>query len=333
MSSRDPQYQLKQPPSDGITRVRFANSSNRLAVSSWDKGVRVYNASDNRLLAAFEQKAAVLDCCWSADDIKIFSGGIDRDLIIFDPATKHEMKVGSHSDAIRCVENVRQTNHVATGSWDHTVCLWDPRSQQPLVGKYDQPGKVYAMCSSGHKLVVGTGGRHVNIYDVRNMSQVEQRRESSLKHQTRDISAMIDGRGYVLSSIEGRVAVEFFDTAPEVQKKKYAFKCHRQAIEGVQTVYPVNAIAFHPKHGTFLSGGCDGIVNIWDGVNKKRICQLPAFPTSVASADFNHDGSLLAVASSYTFEQGQKTSIADQVYIRQVREFEVQPKAKKRPRE
>ena len=34
--------------------------------------------------------------------------------------------------------------------------------------------------------------------------------------------------GYALSSVEGRVAMEFFDEDPEVQAKKYAFKCHRK---------------------------------------------------------------------------------------------------------
>lgn len=51
--------------------------------------------------------------------------------------------------------------------------------------------------------------------------------------------------GYVLSSIEGRVAVEYFDPSLEVQKKKYAFKCHRVKTEGIEYIYPVNAISFH----------------------------------------------------------------------------------------
>ena len=39
-------------------------------------------------------------------------------------------------------------------------------------------------------------------------------------------------------------------------------------------IYPVNAIAFHTQHNTFASGGSDGYVNIWDGFNKKRLCQF-----------------------------------------------------------
>jgi len=53
--------------------------------------------------------------------------------------------------------------------------------------------------------------------------------------------------GYVLSSIEGRVSVEYFDPSPEIQSKKYAFKCHRGKEGETEVVYPVNSVAFHPK--------------------------------------------------------------------------------------
>ena len=74
--------------------------------------------------------------------------------------------------------------------------------------------------------------------------------------------------------LTGRVAVEYLDPAPEVQKKKYAFKCHRLKEDGVEKIYPVNAISFHNVHNTFATGGSDGFVNIWDGFHKKRLCQF-----------------------------------------------------------
>ena len=47
--------------------------------------------------------------------------------------------------------------------------------------------------------------------------QSEQRRESSLKFQTRCVRCVADGAGYALGSVEGRVAMEFFDLAEDVQ--------------------------------------------------------------------------------------------------------------------
>jgi len=60
------------------------------------------------------------------------------------------------------------------------------------------------------------------------------------------------------------------------------------------------------SHGTFASGGGDGVVNIWDGYNRKRLRQYPKYPTSISSLSFNCTGRYLAIASSYQFEEGEK---------------------------
>lgn len=120
--------------------------------------------------------------------------------------------------------------------------------------------------------------------------------------------------------------MEYFDPSPEAQARKYAFKCHRKTTNSVDTVYPVNAIAFHPGFGTFATGGCDGVVNIWDGQNKKRLCQFPSYPTSIASLAFDTSGDYLAIASSYTFEEGERDHPADAIFIRRIAETEVKPK-------
>eukprot|EP00116_Pleurobrachia_bachei_P011159 sb/3471421/ len=175
-------------------------------------------------------------------------------------------------------------------------------------------------------LVVGTGGRRVLVWDIRNMKQEAQRKESALKFMTRCIRCFPNKQGYVLSSCEGRVAVEYLDPSPAIQSKKYAFKCHRIKDEGIETIYPVNTIAFHQRYNTFATGGCDGFVNIWDSANKKRLCQLRKMPTSIASLCFNQDGTMLAIASSYTFELGDMEHPPDQIYIRNMTDIETRPK-------
>lgn len=139
-----------------------------------------------------------------------------------------------------------------------------------------------------------------------------------------------DDTGFAVSSIEGRVAMEYFTEENDAKSKQYAFKCHRKTIDGMDTIYPVNAIAFNSLYGTFATGGCDGVVNIWDGANKKRLQQIRGYPTSVAALAFNHDASLLAVASSYTFEKGDLSSteeaVADSIYVRAMSDAELRPR-------
>merc|ERR1712146_565626 len=112
------------------------------------------------------------------------------------------------------------------------------------------------MTLAGNMLVVGTASRNVWIWDVRNTQQPFARRESNLKYQTRAIAPMPNGDGYVMSSIEGRVAVEYIEESKQAQK--FAFKCHRHKDEqGQEVIHPVNALAFHPGYGTFATGGSD----------------------------------------------------------------------------
>jgi cell cycle arrest protein BUB3 len=57
-------------------------------------------------------------------------------------------------------------------------------------------------------------------------------------------------------------------------------QCHRRTENGVDVVSPVNAVAYNPLFGTFATGGGDGVVNIWDGNNKKRLFQVRCQPGS-----------------------------------------------------
>ena len=52
-----------------------------------------------------------------------------------------ETVVGTHENAIRCVEYSPDVNVVITGSWDSTVKMWDPRTPC-AAGCFNQPERV-----------------------------------------------------------------------------------------------------------------------------------------------------------------------------------------------
>jgi len=212
------------------------------------------------------------------------------------------------------------------------------------------PAKPFALSLSPSKLVVAMAGRKVHIYDLAaisiltsqasqpapNIVELEpfQQRESSLKFMTRAVACMPNDAGYACSSIEGRVAVEWFDASAESQARKYAFKCHRQpdtAAENTDVVYPVHALEFHPMHGTFVSGGGDGVVALWDAVAKRRIRQYQRYPASVAAVSFSGDGRKLAIAVSPGFEDGKEDLAQGEikVLVRDIGETEAKGKAAK----
>ncbi|XP_062122173.1 mitotic checkpoint protein BUB3 [Drosophila sulfurigaster albostrigata] len=293
------EFKLNNPPEDLISAVKFGCKSNQyLAASSWDGTLRFYDVAANSMRQKFVQDAPILDCAFM-DIVHVVSGGLDNQLRLYDVNTQAETLVGAHDEPIRCVELAEYVNGILTGSWDKNVKLWDMREKR-CVGCFEQNnGKVYSMSVIDEKIVVATSDRKVLIWDLRKTDSYIMKRESSLKYQTRCIRLFPNKEGYVMSSIEGRVAVEYLDHDPEVQRRKFAFKCHRNREQNIEQIYPVNALSFHNIYHTFATGGSDRIVNIWDGLNKKRLCQFHEYDTSISSLNFSNDGSALAIGCSY----------------------------------
>ncbi|KAI9261667.1 WD40-repeat-containing domain protein [Phascolomyces articulosus] len=277
------QFEITDPPTDGITNVIFSPTDSRLLLaSSWDSTVRLYNVDENRLQTQVKHHGAILDTCFGIDSNTAYHGGLEKQVTKLDLETSTEQQIGTHDAPVRCVR-------------------WS--------------SETIAMAS-----------RQIYVYDIRNMAEPWQTRETSLRYMLKSLRCMPNGEGYACSSIEGRVALEFFDMSPETQARKYAFKSHRHTINDTEVVYPVNALAFHPIYGTFASGGSDCVVSIWDGVNRKRIRQFPRYPDEISSLAFSHDGMKLAVASSYTFDEGERDHAPDGIFIKTLGENDCKPR-------
>lgn len=122
--------------------------------------------------------------------------------------------------------------------------------------------------------------------------------ESPLKFQTRCVAAFPDTTGYLVGSIEGRVAVQHVEDA--LAAKNFTFKCHREGAD----IYAVNAMSFHPAYGTFVTAGADGAYNFWDKDSKQRLKAMQKANAPIPAGTFNRDGSIYAYAVSYDWSHG-----------------------------
>ncbi|KAI9831717.1 MAG: hypothetical protein M1826_003048 [Phylliscum demangeonii] len=366
MASTTTQAELRPPPTDAISAVRFGRqpSSSRLLVASWDRHVYLYEtqaAAAGQLLRTIAHRAPVLDVCFGAADAVAYSAGLDHDVRRLDLETGQQTVLSSHGAGVKAVAYSPETDLLISASWDKTLHVHDltdgghDRGDASPALAIALPHKPFSISLTASKLVVAMASRVVYIYELATLAQLVrpsasashpppsspspsppitlepwQVRESSLKFMTRCVACMPGGggggdghsgagagagAGYASGSIEGRIAVEWFDASAASQARKYAFKCHRQtqtpleaeAADGdpepVDVVYPVHALAFHPVHdGSFASGGGDGVVALWDGVAKRRIRQYQRYPASVAALAFSADGRWLAVACCRAFE-------------------------------
>ena len=364
------QFEVTDVPSDIISSIKFASSGRKFLASSWDRYVYVYHITESgaSLAQKIQHRAPVLDAVWGEDEDVIYSGGLDWDvrrsysfdIVCFvlitgriDLKTSEQTVISSHSAAAHALAFSKDHQILISSSWDSTINIHhtstSPENRHLSTLKLRQ--KPFSISLSKTKLVVAMASRALDVYSLESFVEAAttskpsaenpflvfepwQKRESSLKFQTRAVACMPNDQGYASSSIEGRVAVEWFDPSAESQAKKYAFKCHRQPASdgsGIDIVYPVNALAFHPVHGTFASGGGDGFVAVWDGITKRRIRQYQRFPASIAGLDFSSDGKYLVIAVSPGFEDGKEGEGAGEVriFVRELNESETKPKAAK----
>jgi cell cycle arrest protein BUB3 len=279
------EIRISAPPGDGISKVIFSPiQSELLLVSSWDSSARLYDVLQNIPKSTHAFDGAVLTCEFDASGTHAYAGGLDQSVYSIDLSRGTKTILGGHNDAVSCMKTSIESNLLFSGSWDRSVLWFDNRNLNSKPSKIQFNSKVYALSTAGTELVVGTQSHELHIFDTRNLSQPREIRESPLKHQIRSIACdPITKSNFVVSSVEGRVALEYFDSSSNSGSQNYAFKCHRKD----NIAYPVNSIAFHPVYGSFATGGCDGFVNIWDGHHRKRLSQLHAYPTSIASLSFN----------------------------------------------
>ncbi|KAK2077889.1 hypothetical protein QBZ16_003757 [Prototheca wickerhamii] len=318
--------------------------------------VRLYDAAEGKERRSIVVGVPLLAAC-PADEGTCFSAGLDGKIRRHEwaaPEGETGAVLGQHREPARCVLWLAQQGLVASAGWDARLCLWraaplpvaveDLENQaaaaQAPLAELALPGKAYSMSLSGSRLVVATSERHllvVNLagFDPSNPASLrpEQLRESPLKHQTRTVAGFPDATGFAVGSIEGKLALEFFEdqSSGDAMKKSFSFKCHREKDAATQSevIYPVNAVSFHLRFGTFATGGGDGNVYLWDGESKSRLKSLRGYPTSISALAFSASGTRLAVAASYAFEKGDIEHPADGIYVRSVADEEVLPKSKK----
>lgn len=331
---------LNQPPDDSISALQFNPQNDFLAVSSWDKKVRIYQVSEqgqSEGKAQIEFDGPVLCCAWSEDGTKVVGAGADKSFRLLDIASGNMTPTtlpNAHEQPIRscAFTTIQNTSCLVTASWDNHIKYWDFRSDKPAA-QVKMVERVYTMDVKGKLLVAGTADRYISVIDLAKPSDIYKNIQSPLKFQTRVVSCFVPNHnGFAIGSVEGRCAIQYVEERDGANN--FSFKCHRETPtqgpnKDVAQVYAVNAISFHPEHGTFSTAGSDGTFHFWDGQAKHRLKGYPSVGGPITATDFNRQGSVFAYAVSYDWSQGfQKNSqtAPNKVMLHGVQSEEVKPR-------
>lgn len=274
------------------------------------------------------------------------------------------MILGTHAAPVRsvCFVDVPSSAAspiVASGSWDRTVQYWDLRHPGKALATLHCADRVYAMDSAGKLLVIATAERHIHLVDLyANPGAFSRTTLSPLRHQTRVVTALPDGKAWATAGIEGRCGINAVDDADarcvfnvaerqhpilvfclnpmltSLFRVNFTFRCHRDEMDAKKAikVWTVNDVRFHPVYQkTFCTAGSDGTFHFWDRTAHQRLRGYPSVGGAINAVDFNHDGNLLAYAVGYDWSMGYMKNTPDypiKLMLHPVAENEVKPRKK-----
>eukprot|EP01025_Chloroclados_australasicus_P025594 TRINITY_DN2552_c0_g2_i1.p1 TRINITY_DN2552_c0_g2~~TRINITY_DN2552_c0_g2_i1.p1 ORF type:complete len:412 (+),score=36.83 TRINITY_DN2552_c0_g2_i1:48-1238(+) len=274
-------------PQDGVSSLTFSPVADLIVASCWDDQVLCWeiNKQNGQSQAKASQKfqSPVLCTAWTPDGANVFCGGCDNQVSLWNLQTNQMQVVAKHDKPVRHCFYLQDKNMLVTGSWDKTVRYWDVR-QPNQVYVHQCRERVYAMDVLGALMVIGTADRGLQVINTGNPQTVFLNLDSPLKWQTRCLTCFPDQQGYLVGSIEGRVAVQNLNENT-TDRKNFSFKCHRDNNDA----YAVNAMNFHPVHGTFVTAGSDGSFCFWDKESRQRLRNMQRANQSISAATFNND--------------------------------------------
>ncbi|KAK8488667.1 hypothetical protein V6N11_019832 [Hibiscus sabdariffa] len=271
---------------DAITRIRFAPQSNNLLISSWDSSLRLHNVDCSQLRLKASSESALLDCCFQEESVA-FSAGSDGSITRYDLLSGISNKIGNHDDIATCVEYSTETRQVITAGFDKKInSLGHVWSKTPL-----------------------------DIYDLRNLDRSVESNESCMDVPIRCVSSIPYSKGYAVGLVDGLVKLEL-PYPSSLNKMGYMFRCHPKSRDGRNHMVPVNDIAFNPNNsGAFVTGDNVGNVSAWGAKSRRRLFELPRCSNSIASLAFNHEGQILAVASSHIYQEATEIGKPPQIFV------------------
>uniref|UniRef100_A0A7I4BR79 Uncharacterized protein n=1 Tax=Physcomitrium patens TaxID=3218 RepID=A0A7I4BR79_PHYPA len=194
---------------------------------------------------------------------------------------------------------------------------WIPEMSLLVTRSWDRTLKCYTMSIRHPLMVVATTDRNIVVCNLASPQTEFKRIPSPMKYQTRCVSTFPGKEGFLVGSIEGRVAVQHID---EAQQSKNFILINSIDFHHI-------CFFFHSVYGTFATSGSDGAFNSWDKDSKQRLKSMQQCNQPIPCSTFNHDGTNFAYAIYTGAENHNPAQARNYILLYSTQDFEVKAKA------
>ena len=190
----------------------------------------------------------------------------------------------SHSAEVTSVVFSPDGRILASGSWDHTIRLWDMETKKVTAILQGHSDGVTSLTFSpdGKTLTSGSWDHTIRLWDM----ELKKKTTVLQGHLLPVTSLAFSPGGKTLASGSWDHTIRLWDMEPN--KETAAWQGHS---------LPVTSLAFSPDGKTLASGSDDNTIRLWDMESRKETASLPGHSDDVTSLAFSPDGKTLASGS------------------------------------
>lgn len=220
-------------------------------------------------------------------DGKLASGSADRTIKLWDLDLDSDRPLFTflgHTSLINAVAFSPDGKFLISGSWDHTIKVWDATISKCLQTFKKHSGwiKCIAISSDGKRLISGSADKTIRIWTLET-GEVEQVLKDSMAIQAVAISP--DGQILASGSADKNIKIWNIQTGELLS-----------TLNGHSDT--VNALVFSPSGQIIISGSADNTIKTWHIGNRALLHTLNSHSQTVNALALNSEGNLLVSGSA-----------------------------------
>jgi len=173
-----------------VTDLDISNDNNYVISSSWDKNIRIWDIRYTKCIKTFTEATAEIEtCCWSTDNVKIYSGGQDKMISLWNVNGQRKgTSANEPYNHTQWVTKVRysasqKNEYYASVGRDGRLNIWTGTFKiHASIQAHENYINALALSYNGQYIVTGGKDCSVKVWDYSDLSKphVEYKTESEI---------------------------------------------------------------------------------------------------------------------------------------------------------